>query len=44
MIKDCTALDIEGEKTTTVHTDGEFGGKVRRAHFECLPGKLQLLG
>lgn len=44
LLKDCTALDIEGETTTTVHTDGEFGGKVRRAHFECLHGKLHLLG
>ena len=43
MIKDCTALDIEGEKTTTVHTDGEFGGKVKRVHYECLKGKLHML-
>lgn len=43
LLKDCTALDIEGESATTVHTDGEFGGKVKRAHFECLRGKLRML-
>ena len=43
LLKDCTALDIEGEKTTTVHTDGEFAGKVRRVHYECLRAKLHML-
>ena len=43
LLKDCVSLDIEGEKTTTVHTDGEFGGKVKKAHFECLHGKLTML-
>lgn len=43
LLKDCAALDIEGENATTVHTDGEFGGKVKRAHFECLRGKLCML-
>ena len=43
LIKNCTSLDITGENATTVHTDGEFAGKVRRAHFECLPGALQML-
>ncbi len=43
LLKDCTAVDIYGKKPTTVHTDGEDGGEVSTAHFECLKGKLTML-
>jgi len=43
LLKDCKKLEIESDKPSVLHTDGEFRGNVRKVRWEALPSAVSIL-
>lgn len=42
-LKDCKKLEIDSDKQSVLHTDGEFRGNVKKVRWEALPGAVSIL-